>query len=653
MGHSDYSVASAHALRGSLLLGKQEAHELHRRQQKQSMEHAKEGSQARRQSKERKSVRFTPSTNFHDESEPEAPTDTDIFTQSPHASRGSVSSIDFADFAESLPKVRVAREASVQLLKPVVYSPPQDSANLLLPSTTYSASPVSVKQRVEEYEALPDHITSTQIDLRIDTDDLSHKRSPSGSSTSSGSGRSRQKDDIYFTPVDVTRSQIFLSSPVGSPSASPDSPTLPRETDDDDQCPTPRAPRALSRRTSQIYVGDVRKLKIKDDALKITPAQLDQLVVALAKSRMLVKHVSGDWWDLDDVPDDESVVSSFSQVSLPTLTSASTLYSRQNENFLSDHRNANGTQSQGSASKVAQQGAFGGVALCDTKVHGTPVRFVSKNYRHGSSILDVGICTYLSVPYGTEVECALSIEAPQGGSPGTRIVLQCKAQVVDRKTGKQVYALMAEEDVTDDFVKAALAELAEATGKAYHDVKVAGPSQNSPTESPDIDWVEFADELQAAAETSDLVDETSAIFKKLDSETASMQTLTLMSSLDRIKENYEDFLILRPIAFHDNGLPSSMRLPWVSQRLYTDWYKSKKIGDAEVTPGDTQEAQDFQACIVANVAKQGTKAKAFNCEAYWGEKSRQYLHCVPLMENSEGHCDAWACFVRGEFIIDP
>ncbi|KXT09177.1 hypothetical protein AC579_8404 [Pseudocercospora musae] len=652
MGHSDYSVASAHALRGSLLLGKNEAHDLRRRQQKQSMDQAKDESQARRQSRERKSVRFTPSTNF-DEREPEVSHDTDIFTQSPHASRDSVSSIDFADFAESLPKVRVAREASVQLLRPVVYSPPQDSANLLLPATTYSASPVSVKQRVEEYEALPDHIASTQVDLRIDTEDLSHKRSPSGSSTSSGSGRSRQKDDIYFTPVDVTRSQICLSSPVGSPSASPDSPTLPRETDDDDHCPTPRAPRALSRRTSQIYIADVRKLKIKDDALKITPAQLNQLVVALAKSRMLVKHVSGDWWDLDDVPDDESVVSSFSQVSLPTLTSASTLYSRQNENFLNDHRTINGSQSQGGTSKPAQIGALGGVALCDTKVHGTPVRFVSKNYRHGSRILDVGICTYLSVPYGTEVECALSIEAPPSGSCGIRIVLQCKTQVVDRKTGKQVYALMAEEDVTDDFVKAALTELAEATGKAYADVKVAGPSQGSPTESPNIDWVEFADELQAAADTSDLVDETAAIFRKLDIETASMQTLTLMSSIDRIKENYEDVLILRPIAFHDNGLPSSMRLPWVSQRLYTDWYQFKKIRDAEVTPGDTQEAQDFQACIVANVAKQGTKAKAFNCEAYWGEKSRQFLHCVPLMENSEGHCDAWACFVRGEFIIDP
>ncbi|EME82767.1 uncharacterized protein MYCFIDRAFT_80375 [Pseudocercospora fijiensis CIRAD86] len=651
MGHSDYSVASAHALRGSQLLGEREAHELHRQQQKQSMDQLKDESRSRRQSRERKSVRFTPSTNFNNESEPDVSTDTDIFTQSPHASRGSVSSIDFA---ESLPQVRVAREASVQLLKPVVYSPPQDSANLLLPATTYSPSSVSVKKRVEEYEALPDHISSTQVDLRIDTDDLSHKRSPSGSSTSSGSGRSRQKDDIYFTPVDVTRSQIFLSSPVSSPSASPDSPTLPRETDDDDECPTPRASRALSRRPSQVYVGGVEKLNIKDDALKITPVQLDQLVVALAKSRMLVKHVSGDWWDLDDVPDDESVVSSFSQVSLPTLTSASTLYTRQNENFVNDQRNTNSSQSQGQMPRVAaQNGAFGGVALCDTKVHGTPVRFVSKNYRHGSSILDVGTCTYLSVTYGTEVECALSIEAPSNGSSGTRIVLQCKTQVVDRKSGKQVYTLMAEEDVTKGFIKAALAELAEARGKAYDDIKIASPSQDSATESPDIDWVEFADELQAAADVSDLVDETAAIFKTLESETASMQTLTLMSSLDRIKENYEDFLILRPIAFHDNGLPSSMRLPWVSQRLYTDWYQSKKIGDDEVAPGDTQEAQDFQACIVANVAKQGAKAQAFDCEAYWGEHNKQYLHCVPLMENSEGHCDAWACFVRGEFIIDP
>lgn len=641
MGHGDFSVASAHALRGSLLLRQTEEDEVHRHLN--AMGNVNNNLQARRNSEKRKSVRFTPSTKFADSSKLEESIDTNIFTQSEHGSHGSISSFDFA---ASVPQVKVAREASVQLLTPAVYAPPQDGANLVLPATTYSASPVNVKRRVEEIEALPDHIANTQLELHIDTEETSHKRSPSSSSTSSG--RLRERGDIYFTPVDVTRSQIFLSSPVGSPTTDPDSPTLPQYNDEDDQCPTPKASKAPLQRQSFALKSPRRR--VKNDAIKVTPEQLDKLVVALAESRMLQKRVQGGGWDIDDVPDDASIISSFSQVSLPTLTSASTLYSQQNDNFVterSENRNKQPTTDEELVLKHLSSlnarktfGPFGGgVALCDSKVHGAPIRYVSNDYKFNGGVLRFGSSTYLSVPYGADVESSLRIETPPHHVPGKRVVIQCKTQVVDRKSGKQVYALMGEEDVTEHFVKAAIAELAKDAKKSPGDIIVSRPS---PVSSPEVDFLDLLDDLLIGEDTEISIENAITSFKQLDASIATMQTLILMSELDRVNKNHRDFLILRPTTFHENGRPSNMRVPWVSQQLHTDWY-------AKDGPGYTQAAKDFQECIVANVAKHATATRPFTFAAYWKDV-KEYIRCVPL--SAEGHCDAWACFVHGEFAID-
>lgn len=638
----------------------------------------------KRRSAIRKGVRFTPSTKSEEEEDANNDSDglsTHSGTSFETSNSGTILSIpgSVSDSTEE------RDDHDLEFLLPARYSPQQTGSAEREPSPAVSSigrslSHVSVPDRVKEYEAQMtiEHRRRIAKDskeglLPIDTDLPSHKRNVSNSSISSRRGR--QEGDIYFTPTEVTRSQIFLSSPKGSP-------TMPnegnrtfyqdgsQEDEGEEGSHTPRA--TLSRPPSAIFVGapplspvPVAPRRLKAQKLTISSKQLDQLVTALVKSRLVQKHVRKHWWDSEDIPDDETVVSYTSSVSTPTLTSASTLYSRPNDNFVNgqyfsesgdaavkarDFATLDSASYENKELPAPPQDAevpFGGVALADPKIHGSPIRYISRTYRLGANALSFGSCSFLNVLYGSDVECALRIEPASALNKNCKVLLQCVNQVVDRKTGKRSYLLSAEIDVTSTFVAAALAELAQTTDLSHDQIEITTSPTSAdratfPLASPDIDWVALADELQTTAYTTETIDSACThSLPLLSLSTCTPETLSLLTSLDLIKDQHTDFLLLKPSAYHPNGTPSNIRIPWVSQILYHDWYeKEEQFGLSEA-------AGKFQRGVVEAVAKRAVRGKEFEERVCW-EEEMLGVRCVPLSEGLEGRADLWVAFIQGQ-----
>lgn len=519
-----------------------------------------------------------------------------------------------------------------ELLMPVCYSPPSENESESEHSTLSDDSWSSVKHNVERLEAqyaLPE----SDVDQITKPADLTVEISPYQKhtrNTSSISGRGRRDShqfEIYFTPTDYTRSQIFLSSPVRSPELSKEHP--------DYDCLTPKA--SMSRPPSAIFVGSDSESpsndNVKKEKLSITSAQFDQLITALAGSQLVQKHVRKQWWDNDDIPDDAFSVNS---VAVPASSRVSAMSSRQDETFLEEQFGRSSLDHPYAKRPLPIPPVpFGGIALLDSKIHGSPIRFISRDYRQGSKVLSIGSNTFLDLPYGTDVECNLRVEPASPFNDSCKVMLQAINQAVNRKTSKRAYTLAAEVEVTDLFAKAALTELAEATGKSLDDITVQKSTVATSDESV-VDWCALADEI----DTSLVVEHAVQAFSALNSGTCAMRTLALMSELERIKDEHMDFLIVVPTKFHENGMPSKMRMPWVSQRLYDDWYGAKD------GPGFTQTAREFQQNIVAGVAKMAKEN--FTVSIAWKE-DQQIVHCVQLRDGEHGEGAAWVCFIRGEF----
>ncbi|GIZ42055.1 hypothetical protein CKM354_000533500 [Cercospora kikuchii] len=674
--------------------------------QKQISDANETKSQLKRSSAMRKTVRFTPSTSLgseKDEVSPQEPADTDIFTRSPHASHGSVSSIDFPDHLRPiLPSAM--EQTCVEILQPVTYSPDSpgnidERITAAIKTGIIRSDTVRHKVGVLEYShrALPQVPQAPQAGrnegagLQIDTE--SHKRNLSTSSATdqprrkkTGSSGSRE---IYFTPTDVNSTRIFLSSPLNSP-------TLPLEVDgeSEDDLPTPRATVAasLTRPPSAIFVGrsvdeaEAKHGDVKDKpentpeqsqsprqtAIQITPEQLDRLIVALAQSKLVRKHLSKDWFDLEGVPDTDSIVSSFSHVSLPTLTSASSLYSRQNTDSppVSDGaeppryslEDPHLEQAKGEIPHAPR--TSGGLLICDPKIYGTPAKFASVVHKSA-----LGSRTFLTAPDSSEVECSLRVAPASSANANVRVFLTCVCQIVDRKSGKQASILSAEIDVTERIVKAALSELAEGTSVRVEDIAIcaspttAATTTKCPSITPDvrssilssnsslIDWLAIADDLQARDQIASMIETAVSVLHNLSSETASPCTHNLLIHLSRLADQHHDLLILRPTSYHADGvMPHTIKIPHCSRRIFEDWYTDPRGSQAGEKIGESQAARMFQRGIVTSVAKRAGEKESFKIEVFWekGGRMRQVLRIVPMVGGEGGEERIWCCFVLGE-----
>ena len=426
--------------------------------------------------------------------------------------------------------------------------------------------------------------------------------------------KSLRATEIYFSPIDVTCSKVELSSPLPSPTVTP---------------------------TQESYNTAQAVQKPASAKLRLGPDQLDRLLIALANAPMVQDQVRRQSWD-----DDRSLISSpASKMSLRTALKEvkpkdSVVSLTRKRSSTGPFRQNTVPATQETNAKQPLQVRLSGIALIEPKINGSPVRFLSKNYLWNTNVLRVGKGMFLNSPYGNDTACRLRIESAATNStvPHCRVVLQVVAQVLDRKTGKKVHLLVADMDVTESFTKAAFTEFAEQSGIRLEDIEVKATSEDtkSETSSASIDWCELADELEMSCNINNIVDAAVEQLAHLDRETCSTQTLTLMSEIERIKLKHEDFLILRSHAEHENGVPSQMSVPWISQHLDGISLDSRTIS--------SDSTREFREHLIATVAKQSIQNTPFATRLRLGCQER-IVRFLPLVESTgEKNC-AWVCFL--------
>jgi hypothetical protein len=545
----------------------------------------------------------------------------------------------------------------MELLMPLRYSPPSDSDSGSTVSETSQESG-HVKEQVRALEtqyALPALNMATLDRPKPNGDSGIFANAPSpghkrnASSLSSRRGRKEAAFELFFSPIDATKSQVFLSSPTLPPSETENKESSDEE-DIEDDCATPRP--FLSRPPSAIFVGSHTRPKPKI-TVDITAEQLDDLIVALAKSQLIQRHVRKHWWDEEDIPDDDTVYS-LNSFSTASLAMPAPLFSLPNVNISPLERSESSPSPPPSRplpsppSKSSTPST--NIALTDPKIHGSPIRYISRNYRLNNTPLRIGNATFLNVPHDTDVDCTLRVERPSSpnGSARCKILLQAVNQTVEKSTGKQIYLLAVDIDVTDIFLRATLAELASSAGVEVGDICL--PSATSRPESyatagssTSVDWLALADNLLSTSESDAIVSQALTHISALTPDSCSMQTLALMSALERLKDQHSDFMLIVPsVATHSNGVPAGMRVPWLSQRLRRDWYGEEKDGKFD----DLRNG--FVAGVVESVTKRTAKGEGgrFETRVRWGEDE---LVVGVVRLGGEGTKSIWVGFVRGEF----
>lgn len=484
-------------------------------------------------------------------------------------------------------------------------------------------------------------------------------------STSKRSRRDSQVTEIYFSPIDVNKSFISLSDPIEA---------IDNQTEDEESLtPTQesydeRVKAAKGREHNDLSMPTSPRSPRSENPgrgakIILTPAQIDRLVKALAESPLLNCHVKRQWWD--EAPDDDMTVLSDSTPSLSSGSGSGTLYSLENKAFLTEQRSPSTTRAileeefaqeypdHPKAKHPVQHAAasvrtthFGGIALVDPKVQGTPIRYISEGYRLGANVLQVGACTFLNIPYGTTVQSNLRIEPPSSVNGSARIMLQVVNQVLERKTGKKTFLLVAELDVTEKFTRAAVTELAATAEITLADIQFVTAEEKE--READFDWCALADEFEASCEVTSIVEIAATSFARLSAETCSMQTLTLMSDLERLKTQHQDFLIVRPTGYHKNGMFSGVNIRETSQHLDMMLYESDPDrADSEAA----KAARALRDRVVAAVTERCVKGRPFHTRIWWGDQMR-LVHCVPLQESgADDHPTLWISFLSGQYNV--
>ncbi|KAK0868233.1 hypothetical protein LTS02_003754 [Friedmanniomyces endolithicus] len=499
----------------------------------------------------------------------------------------------------------------------------------------------------------------TRIDISVSTA-ADSPLSSSPSSDASDSSRSRRDNKvsrIYFSPIDVNDSVVSFTDPyISEPSPPPEeTPLTPTQERYDDELRRTDAAEQSPPTSTTTHEAPKPRLMLK-------PEQVDRLVKALAECPLLHVHVSKQWWDAGDVSEATSEASGSDAT--PSLTgsspSRSTLSSAQHSQSLvpeQQQRSASVLEGDEFAreypnhpkAKAATKQKFGGIAIVDPKVHGSPTRYVSKAYRLGATTVNVGQCTFLNLPYGTTVQSHLRIEPASSRNSNCRVMMQVVNQVLERRSGHKTFLLVAELDVTESFTRAALMELAAHVDMSLDDIELLAPGIKAMHRDEQLDWCALADELQTSCAITDAVESAAGSFARLTAETCTMQTLTLLSELERLKRRHQDFLVLRPTGYHDNGVMSGVHIPWTSQHLDQLLFDSEP---RHIRGEASKAARLLRDRVAAAVAAECGAAKAFDSQVWWGDMMR-LVHCVPLMDRPEGRPAAWVAFLSGECVYLP
>jgi len=266
--------------------------------------------------------------------------------------------------------------------------------------------------------------------------------------------------------------------------------------------------------------------------------------------------------------------------------------------------------------------------LIDAEVHGAPAVMHSAGATAKSAVVSVGYCIHLDKPQGSSVDPALHmIEDAVTGQ--TTILLRTVTQVLQSSTGKPIHYLVADFDITESIDKAALTELLTTT--------TTSPAQDRSSEV-DI-WLQLARESDnPPQELKDILDTTLSRLRTLTPETCSMQTLTLLATLQRLERHFRAFYVLRTLEVHASGVPAKVDVPFVSRHLHQS-----------VSEEDREELRDLMVSVLGKFGAGGT-------ELYYplrGSVDHKGLRFVPLSGGRDCGKLVWVCsLVCGDDVID-
>ena len=431
-----------------------------------------------------------------------------------------------------------------------------------------SSSPV-IKERISQYY---EYITPP-ISLTIGRTDSRRERKASHTPTSSAGS------EIYFSPIDATRSQVFLSSPQPSPPISP----AEISKQDDGQA---RLGEVLVKKVAELAVNtapanvpemvEIAGIGRVIDGRKVTLtlAHVDRITTALAQAPLVQMRVRGSHLDV-----------------LPAEMRTTSVNDASDNDKLTTTPTGLPTPPP-SESEASTSDEIGGIALIDSTISGSPVSLTSTN------AFTPGKCTHLSLPYGLSTTSRLRIEPAQIANAESRIILQSLFATLDRKTHTRGnLTLLAETDVTPSFARAALTELAAAQNLTLDDIEIRTPTAPySPDES--IDWCTIGQETESStptatsttSPTSDILHETLSTFSStthFSAETCTMQTLTLLSELSRLQTAHATFLILQPTRYDAQGALAGVKIPLVSTKLKEKFEKMGATSSSSTSSSST------------------------------------------------------------------
>ncbi|KAK3684341.1 hypothetical protein LTR37_020369 [Vermiconidia calcicola] len=426
--------------------------------------------------------------------------------------------------------------------------------------------------------------------------------------------------DIYFSPLPVTGSKAELSDPIPTSTQEESEEVTPTQETFDAEVKRPRRPRS----------------EVKKEKMTLGPEHVDRLVRALADSAMVQQCFRGNGRR-------SSVIPPPPMSATPSLTSASTASTVSLRQFPTP---PSSTHSKSPANKMSPifppastkplQVKIRGIAVTDPKTKGSPIRFVSKGYHNSLNVLHSGAQSFLNSPFGGQVESCIRIEQSPFDSKNTqsKVMLQVMSQVLDRWTGNTIYNVMAEIDVTDSFIDAALSELAAQSAIAGEDIEIRSTTPTTPTASTDtIDWCALADELEVSCQINSIIDKTAYLTSSpthTNTSTCTARTTQLLTDLTRITAKHSDFLILqskRRVSMPDAFDAWRMGIPWISASF------ESKIHDGSV---NEDERRAFRERLIGDVAKRiAEMGKAelgpFATKVALDGKERR-VFCVPVVD---------------------
>ena len=435
------------------------------------------------------------------------------------------------------------------------------------------------------------------------------------------SERVSRATEIYFSPMSLNGSQVELSDPLPTPEL-----TLTQASYDAVEAAWRAATSEPQKSSAKSSPGSKWVLRAED---------LDRLVVALANAPTIQRHVEKETLEpcRSHVPDRPSFMSVRSALrEVRPKDSAVSLESKGPAGPCSPRSPVDLTR--------PTRAKFAGLAIMEHKVDSPALRFWSHDHVKNGNLMHVGKSHYLNVPYGdaSKAYCRLRVQtnALGSGKPSISVSMQLVAPILVRKTGKKVYTMITEIDVTESFRKAAFAELVEQAGWDPDDVVLESkPKQVRSSES--IDWCALADDLQLNCDVTNVVDTTVEMMPHMQAETCVMQTLTLMSELERIKRKHQDFVVVRAHERYENGVPSRMSVPWLSQHLDEQSTKTTHVS--------SQATAMFRLHVIDITAKRSFQSEPFTVRVPLAGEEKS-VHFVPILDGESDKNVGWVCFLR-------